>query len=112
MDFFEILRLSALFGLGFVSVYMGMKSKILLNITSLINEADETFKNIEHSGIQKMELVVKRLRNMLPVWLRPFFPDSMIEQLVQTIFDECKKFAKESIDKVVDKIEEKIDENK
>ena len=52
------------------------------------------------------------LYDLIPSYLKGFFPQKFIEALVQNAFDQIASFAKKQLDKAVDNVTNKIEENK
>lgn len=72
-----------------VSYYFLIKGKIMRQINGEINKAED----LDVDGEKKMAEVVLQLKQMVPVILRPFITDALLESLVQVAFDGIKAFA-------------------
>lgn len=106
---------------GALSIYLRTSEKakakakevadVLAEITAkaiiFIKEAEESYKDVSHSGGQKFEEVVDKLYDLVPDALHGIFTKDMIGQIVQSTFDEIEAYAKVQLDRAMDKIEVK-----
>ena len=72
-----------------------------------IKEAEEAYKYTTNAGGKKFEEVVNKLSDLVPDVLKGIITKDMIEQIVQSTFDEIEAYAKLQLDKAVDKIDVK-----
>lgn len=99
--------------LGGLAIWFKTNGKLNKAVDALIDKAEEEFTGFKQ-GNEKFQAVVGWLYDLIPSYLKPFFPQEFIEALVQNAFDQIASFAKKQLDKaadeVTDKIEEKINE--
>ena len=63
-------------------------------IAQLISDAEWVFSDVEKAGKQKMDWVIAKLyERYIPAFLKPFFTESKLREIVQIIFDKVKDFA-------------------
>lgn len=98
--------------LGGLAKWFQTNNKLNEAVNGLIVKAEEEFTGFKQ-GNERFQAVVGWLYNLIPSYLKGFFPQKFIEALVQNAFDQITSFAKKQLDKAVDdvtnKIEEKID---
>lgn len=90
---------------GFVSYYFYIRNKIQKQIAAEIDNAESEDK----IGEEKMAQVVSALKQLVPVILKPFITDSLIESLVQTAFNAIEAYAKKQAEASAE--EDTADEN-
>lgn len=105
MNVLEIL-LYILLG-GFV-LWFKTNSKLNNAVNGLIAKAEEEFTGFKQ-GNEKFQAVVNWLYELIPAFLKPFFPKPFVEALIQNAFEQSAAYAKQQLDKFVDK---NIKENK
>ncbi len=91
--------------IGFIATYFKTHAKLSEKVTSFISEAEKTYTDVKTGG-QKMQFVIGKLYDLIPAAVRPFLPQSLIETLVQGIFDKVDDYAQQQLDKSTAKIEE------
>lgn len=74
-----------------------------------IREAEESYKDTTGAGGKKFNEVVDNLYALVPVALKSIITRTMIEEIVQSTFDEIEAYVKTQLDKATDKIEVKSD---
>lgn len=100
----EVAKVAVAIIFGGFALYFKSKVKLTEKVTSLIAEAEDTYKSATKAGGQKLEWVVTRLYVYVPAWLRPIITPKVLEQIVQFVFDNVQAYAKMQLDKVVDKV--------
>lgn len=80
---------------GFVSYYLYIRHKIQKQIAPEIKNAEDEDK----VGEEKMAQVVSALKELVPIILKPFIKDSLIESLVQIAFNYIEAYAKKQVEK-------------
>lgn len=81
--------------LTFFSYYLFIKNKIRQSAEDAVNNAEE----LDKIGKEKMKIAVAQVRNVIPISLKPFFSEELIEQIIQEIFDKMKCFAEKQVEK-------------
>lgn len=104
---FEVIKWAAILLLGGLSLYFKSKAALTEKVSGLIVQAEDTYKSATKSGGQKMNWVVDHLYIYVPIWLRPLITRSVIERIVQFVFDNIEAYAKMQLDKLVDAIQAK-----
>jgi hypothetical protein len=84
-----------------VSLFTGGKNKAVSSIAGLIYEAENKYG--AGTGTTKMSWVVGRLYAMLPAVVRPLLPQSMLQTVAQSIFDQVQAFGLLKIKQLADK---------
>lgn len=107
INIYSILATIAMILLGYAVSYVKTRSDLIAKAGSLINEAEEDFKDTTHAGAQKFEAVCSWLADMVPTPLKPFITKAMISEIVQKVFDQAKSFADKQLDKIVDHVVKK-----
>lgn len=77
---------------------------IRANAVIYIRKAEENFGDTTNVGGKKFGQVVTKLYDLVPEELNKVITKEMIEEIVQSTFNEIEKYAKLQFDKVVDKI--------
>lgn len=82
--------------------------KVITDITAnaiiYIRKAEENFGDTTNAGGKKFGQVVTKLYDLVPEELNKIITKEMIEEIVQSTFNEIEKYAKLQFDEVVDKI--------
>lgn len=71
----------------------------------LIKQAEEDYKDITNAGGDKFNQVVEQLYSLVPDGLNRIIDREMIEDIVQSTFDEIEEYVKLQLDKATEKIE-------
>ena len=79
----------------FISYYFYIKRKIESEVPGAINGAEDTGM----SGAEKFEEAVDTIYALIPVAVRPFITRSLVETLVQEVFDKMEEYARKQVDK-------------
>lgn len=96
--------------LGGLALWFKTNGKLNKMVDSLIDKAEEEFTGFKQ-GNERFQAVVGWLYDLIPSYLKGFFPQKFIEALVQNAFDQIASFAKKQLDKTVDNVIEKIEYN-
>lgn len=88
--------------LGGLALWFKTNSKLNNAVNGLIARAEEEFTGFKQ-GNEKFQAVVNWLYELIPAFLKPFFPQKFIEALIQNAFEQSAAYAKQQLDKVVDK---------
>ena len=75
-------------------------------VSYLNAKAEQEFTGFKQ-GNERFQAVVKWIYDLIPNYLRPFFPQKFIEALIQNAFEQSAAYAKKQLDKLVDKIFDK-----
>lgn len=92
--------------LGGLALWFKTNSKLNNAVNGLIARAEEEFTGFKQ-GNEKFQAVVNWLYELIPAFLKPFFPKKFVEALIQNAFEQSAAYAKQQLDKVVDKVLDK-----
>ena len=92
--------------LGGLVIWFKQNAKLRDKAKELINEAEDMFLDSTKQGGKRFDWVVDKLVELMPAPVRMIVPRSMIEQIVQNMFDTMKDFAKKTLDSEADKYTE------
>lgn len=101
-----ILQIVAYVILGGLTLYFRTNTKLKSFVNDFITEAEETYKDTTKAGGKKMELVINKLYELIPVYMKPFFPEELVRAMVQNAFDAIEAYAKQTLDEVIGKVVE------
>lgn len=79
----------------FISYYFYIKRKIEAEVPGAINGAEDTGM----SGEEKFKEAVDTIYGLIPVAVRPFITRSLVETLVQEVFDKMEEYARKQLEK-------------
>lgn len=79
-------------------------SEITARAVIYIREAEENYKDTTKAGGEKFAQVVDKLYALVPEGLNKIVTREMIEEIVQSTFNEIEEYARTALDKAVDKI--------
>lgn len=79
----------------FISYYLNIKRKIEAEVPGAINGAEDTGM----SGAEKFEEAVNTIYALIPLAVRPFITRSLVETLVQEVFDKMEEYARKQLNK-------------
>ena len=79
-------------------------SEITARAVIYIREAEENYKDTTKAGGKKFAQVVDKLYALVPEGLNKIITREMIEEIVQSTFNEIEEYARTALDKAVDKI--------
>lgn len=111
MDIRMIFEIVLLVFCGASIAYLKTNATIKEKIVEFIGKAEEEYKDVTDSGGLKFQYVVSKIYDYIPKAIKPFFPKSSVENLVQKIFDFIKIYSKTKLDEFVEKSVNKEDEN-
>lgn len=98
----NILELVLYILLGGLALWFKTNSKINNAVNGLIAKAEEEFVGFKQ-GNEKFQAVVKWLYDLIPKYLKPFFPQKFLETLIQNAFEQSAAYTKQQLDKAIDK---------
>lgn len=111
MDYLEILKTIGLVIFGGLALYIEYNKKVQEKIAEItgkavafIKEAEELYKDTTKAGDAKKTWVVNKLYELVPKPLNMIITRNMIDQIVESTFEEIEKYAKQQLDKQVDKL--------
>lgn len=108
MTVYNVIITVLLVVLGFLSTYLKTRDNLKKQTGDLINTAESMYNSGD--GDMKFTFVVETLYSFVPSPLNLILNKHIIEELVQTTFDEMQNFAIKQLDKVTDKVADKIEE--
>lgn len=79
-------------------------SEITARAVIYIREAEENYKDTTKAGGEKFAHVVDKLYALVPEGFNKIVTREMIEEIVQSTFNEIEEYARTTLDKAVDKI--------
>lgn len=80
---------------AFIGYYLHIKRRIEAEIPDAINGAEDTGK----PGAEKFEEAVDTIYNLIPLVVKPFITRTLIEELVQKVFDKMAEYARKQLAK-------------
>lgn len=92
--------------LGGLALWFKTNSKLNNAVNGLIAKAEQEFTGFKQ-GNERFQAVVNWLYELIPAFLKPFFPKKFVEALIQNAFEQSAAYAKQQLDKVVDKVLDK-----
>ena len=78
-------------------------AEITAKAVIFIKEAEENYKDTTNTGGQKFEEVVTKLHDLIPDGLDKIITREMIEDIVQSTFDEIEEYVKLQLDEAISK---------
>lgn len=113
----EVLQNLGILVLGGLSLYFRFSTKAktkakevqeaIAEVTAkavvFIKEAEENYKDTTNAGGEKFNQVVTKLYCLVPLQLRGIITYEMIENIVQSTFDEIEEYVKLQLDNVIEK---------
>lgn len=79
-------------------------AEITAKAVVFIKEAEENFNDTTKAGGKKFGQVVTKLYDLVPEGLNKIITKEMIEEIVQSTFNEMEEYAKLQFDEAIDKI--------
>ena len=79
---------------SFSTVFANVQKKLRGNVVELINEAEERYAGQQKAGVHKYDWVEDKMRELVPLPLRPFFSKKAIRKLINTVFGNVKEYAR------------------
>lgn len=105
-----IIRILIYIVLGGLALYFKTNTTLKSFVNDYIAEAEEMYKDVTKAGGQKHEYVVTKLYELIPTYMKPFFPKELVSAIVQNAFDAIEAYAKQGLDKAVTSALEKAEE--
>ncbi|RRC92711.1 hypothetical protein EII25_03295 [Erysipelotrichaceae bacterium OH741_COT-311] len=87
---------------GFLVSYFKTKSNLKTLVVRWILAAEQYYKDYAKAGTEKFNMVVDKIYNLVPSFLKFIFTKKVIEQLVQNTFNAMQAYAQEQLDKAID----------
>lgn len=106
----NILQILAYIVLGGLVRYFQTNIKLKSFANDYIAEAEKVYKDATKSGCTKMNYVIDRLYELVPVYMKPFFPRELVQAIVQNAFDKIEDYTKLALDKAAEFVVEKIED--
>lgn len=107
----------AYFVLGGLAIYMRVSGKVaglkealtdlITNIVVYINEAEDKHEML---GAEKKAEVVEKIYALLPIVAQKFITEDLIDEIVESVFQEVKAYAIKQLDNAVETVTEAIEE--
>lgn len=101
VDWFNIIASVGYIVLGGVVAYYKSSATLQSKAAEVIKTAEYEFKGIQVGG-QRFNWAVDYLYSIIPKPLKIFISRPMIENIVQTTFDNMAEFAKEQITNIIE----------
>lgn len=92
-----------------LTAYNGAMKKVESNLTGLISQAETEYAQWDNSGALKHKWVIDKLIELLPAPLRPLFPKSKLDKMLNSTFGDVKRFA--DLRDVVEDVPDESDES-
>jgi len=80
---------------AFIGYYLYIKREIESRVPDAINGAEDTGM----AGAEKFEEAVATIYALIPAVVKPFITRTLVEELVQSVFDKMEDYAKKQLDK-------------
>lgn len=106
---FAIIQIIIYVVLGGLALYFKTNTTLKSFVTDYIAEAEEVYKDVTQAGGQKHEYVVTKLYELIPPYMKPFFPKEWISATVQNAFDSIEAYTKQGLDKAVESALSKVE---
>ena len=106
----NIIRVAAYVVLGGLALYFKTNTKLKSFANDYIAEAEKVYKDATKAGGTKMNYVIDKLYELVPVYMKPFFPRELVQAIVQNAFDAVEDYAKQALDKAAEFVAEKIED--
>lgn len=99
----HVLQFVCLLIIGGLALYFKSKSVVIDAAKDAIVQAEAAYIDTTKSGGQKFEFAVDFIYERLPGALKRFVTRSLVESIVQNVFDQMEAYAKLQLDRLVDK---------
>ena len=86
---------------GFFAWYFRTKTNIFSMAAEAIDKAEKEYADVAKGGSEKMRFCVQWISSYIPLPLKPFITEAMIEKIVQSVFNYVASFAEKQLDKIV-----------
>lgn len=90
--------------------YLSTRVKLTERVSEAINETEKKYEGAQKASQDKLDYAIDILYGYVPAYLKPLITKALIENILQGMFDETKKFADMQLDRVADKINDKLDQ--
>lgn len=111
----ELLKYGVMIALGGLSLYFKYSKKaqtkakevqekiaeITANAVILIKQAEADYKDVTKAGGQKFNQVVDQLYSLVPDGFNKIITKNMIEEIVQSTFDQIEEYTKLKLDNAI-----------
>lgn len=87
---------------GFLVSYFKTKSNLKTLVVKWILAAEQHYRDYTKAGTEKFNMVVDKIYNLVPTFLKFIFTKKVIAELVQNTFNVMEAYAKEQLDKHID----------
>lgn len=77
-------------------------SKVTADAVIFIKEAEEQYKDTTKAGGEKFKEVVNRLYSVVPQPLQSIITKKMVEEIVQSTFNEIEQYVQLQLDKAIE----------
>lgn len=107
MDWLDLLMKIGFVVFGGLSLYLQYSKKyqeIKAKAATLIEKAEEEYKDVTKAGGVKKAWVVDQLYALVPKPFNMIITKNMIDDVVESTFIEIEKYAKSQLDKILDGI--------
>lgn len=104
----NIIRVIAYVVLGGLALYFKTNTKLKSFANDYIAEAEKVYKDATKAGSTKMNYVIDKLYELVPTYMKPFFPRELVQAIVQNAFDKIEDYAKLALDKATEFVVEKV----
>lgn len=105
-----ILRIVAYVVLGGLVLYFKTNTKLKSFANNYIAEAEKVYKDATKAGGTKMNYVIDKLYELVPTYMKPFFPRELVQAIVQNAFDKIEDYTKQALDKAAEFVVNKVDD--
>lgn len=106
----NILQIVAYVVLGGLALYFQTNTKLKSFANDYIAEAEKVYKDVTKAGGTKMNYVIDKLYELVPTYMKPFFPRELVHAIVQNAFDKIEDYTKLSLDRATEFVAEKIED--
>ena len=106
----NILQIVAYVVLGGLALYFQTNTKLQSFANDYIAEAEKVYKDTTKTGGTKMNYVIDKLYELVPTYMKPFFPRELVQAIVQNAFDKIEDYTKLALDKAAEFVVEKIED--
>lgn len=106
----NIIRVIAYVVLGGLALYFKTNTKLKSFANDYIAEAEKVYKDVTKAGGTKMNYVIDKLYELVPTYMKPFFPRELVHAIVQNAFDKIEDYTKLALDRATEFVAEKIED--
>ena len=109
IDYMEIIKLVLIVGLGALSYYLKTYTNVTSKVAELIAQAEEMYKEYTKAGEDKMAWCVEQLYALVPAIFRTVITPTILEAIVQNVFDSIQDYVDVKKIEIAEKINETVD---